>query len=344
MEESVSEAERNANDFVDDLGTVPIPPPPPPPRFIDALCQTEKQDFPEEYSHVFRILPALNDSAKLYTFTGVANQKIIDVITQCALSIAPDYGKILLPMKERVCLCLTKLKLNLPFTALSILYNISSRTCSNYFRDTLHLLAEVLKGLIYLPSKEETLANMPKCFKKFWRTRVVIDCAETPVEKLKNLKERIMTYSHYKGRETLKFGVFVTPAGLIAHISKVFGGRTSDKKIVASSGMLDRLAFGDAVMVDKGFMIEDECLQRGIILYRPPFRTKGKRFTKAEAMNTAEIASARVHVERVIQRLRNFDILKDQVPANLLSDFDCILTVCGALVNLSSPVLALQRF
>jgi len=50
-----------------------------------------------------------------------------------------------------------------------------------------------------------------------------------------------MTFSHNKGKYTLKIGVGVTPAGLIAWLSKIFGGRTSDKKKnVMSSEILDQ--------------------------------------------------------------------------------------------------------
>jgi len=153
-----------------------------------------------------------------------------------------------------------------------------------------------------------------------------------------------MTFSHYKGKYTLKFGVGVTPAGLIAWLSKIFGGRSSDKKNVMSSGMLDQLDFGDGVKVDKGFIIENECLERGLILYRPPFKKRSKHFSKDDAMLTAEIASARVHVERVIQRLREFTLLSDQVSNIFLSYIHNILTVCGALVHLNLPVLASNKF
>ena len=275
----------------------------------------------------FSIFSLLTDISKLYTFTGLTNFETLDKIAESAVKVAPDSIRVLPPMKHRVLLCLTKLKLNLSYSALSVLFDISDKTCSNYFRDTVQILAQVLKGLIYFPTKEEILQNMPKCFRKFTKTRIVLDCAEVPVEKTKCLKERILTYSHYKGRQTVKFCVGVSPAGLITFISKCFGGRASDKKIVNHSKILDKLEFGDGVMVDKGFMIEEECLRRHLILYRPPFLSKKKSLSKAEAIRTAEIASARVHVERVIKQLRDFDIASDQVSSHLLPYYNDILSV-----------------
>ena len=118
-------------------------------------------------------------------------------------------------MKLRVALTLTKLKLNISYSALSVLFGVSDDTCSNYFRHTIQVLACVLQGLIHLPSKEETMNNMPKCFKKYTHTRIVLDCAEVPVEKPKCLRERTLLYSHYKGRPTLKFLVGMAPSGML---------------------------------------------------------------------------------------------------------------------------------
>ena len=57
----------------------------------------------------------------------------------------------------------------------------------------------------------------------------------------------------------------VTPAGLIVSVSEPFGERASDKTILNHSGILQHLeSKRDAVMVDKGFLIDDECMQKKI--------------------------------------------------------------------------------
>ena len=157
-EENLSPCKNLTDENFDPPSGTPDPPQLPPTREI--ACQTDK----------FSIITSLDDKSKLYTFTGVSKERVIDLMTECALSVAPDCNKIALPMKIRICLCLTKLKLNLSFAALSVLYGVSRKTCANYFKDTIQLLSGILKGLNYLPSKEETLDNMPKCFQKFWRT------------------------------------------------------------------------------------------------------------------------------------------------------------------------------
>lgn len=221
-------------------------------------------------SDKFSLVSLLPDSCKLYSFTGVNSFETLDNIVTCVQKVLPESAKFVLLVKLRVALCLTKLKLNMSYAALSVLFGVGDDTCSNYFRHTVQVLANVLQGIVYFPSKEEILNNIPKCFRKYTHTRIVLDCAEAPVEKPKCLRERILTYSHYKGRHTLKFLVGVSPGGMITFLSPMFGGRASDKKIVNDSKVLDKCEYGDGVMLDKGFRIDQECLVRNLRLIRPP--------------------------------------------------------------------------
>lgn len=103
--------------------------------------------------------------------------------------------------------------------------------------------------------------------------------------------------------------VTVTPSGLIAHISQGYGGRTSDKAVFEQSCLIKQLdPISDAIMADRGFLIDDICADNLIELIRPPFR-KQKQMSKGDALRTQKIASARVHVERAIQRMKIFSFV-----------------------------------
>ena len=159
------------------------------------------------------------------------------------------------------------------------------------------------------------------------------------------MKCRILTYSHYKGTNTFKILVGVSPAGLITFVSEAYGGRTSDKYITVDSGILDKLTpYSDKVMVDKGFHIENECLNLGLELIRPPFLHQSKQFSKQESMKTALIARARVLVERSIQRLKLYKILQKRLDWNHVGEINEIIQVCVSLANLSNPILADDKF
>lgn len=131
---------------------------------------------------------------------------------------------------------------------------------------------------------------MPKCFDNFINTRVVLDCTEIRVERPKCLSCKIRTYSHYKGNNTIKCMIGIAPDGLITFISKMYGGRASDKHILNESCILDMCTEGDGIMVDKGFLIKKECLDRGLILHRPPFLGKNKQLKLEDGMFNTEIA------------------------------------------------------
>ena len=61
------------------------------------------------------------------------------------------------------------------------------------------------------------------------------------------------------------------PAGNICYVRKLYGGRFSDTAIFQQRDLLKLLEPGDAIMVDKGFLI-DEVRQKNRWKYiRPPF-------------------------------------------------------------------------
>ena len=96
-------------------------------------------------------------------------------------------------------------------------------------------------------------------------------------------------------------------------------------------------------MTDKGFTIDEDCNDAAIELIRPPFLGKRKKLTKYEVQQNESIASARVHVERVIQRMKTFAILKHTFPWELVNRADNIVHVICGLVNLQSPIIDFER-
>lgn len=166
-----------------------------------------------------------------------------------------------------------KLKLDVSYVVLSILFRtISLQTCKDIFQETILYLSLILKPAIPWPSKEECLKNMPICFKLFQDTRIIIDCTEMEIQKPKCLCCRIRTYSHYKGKHTVKFLTGISPGGILIFISKAYGGRVSDKAIFEQSDLIKKLIPGqDTIMAEKGFLIDTETSLHNIKLIRSPF-------------------------------------------------------------------------
>ena len=218
----------------------------------------------------------------------------------------PIQRKRLLSTCDSIILTTAKLKLDIYFDALAVFFKlVTEATIRNIFYDTVRKLGRRLQSVISPVPEEEIQHNMPKCFEKFQATTSVLDCTEIKIQKSKCLKFHIKFYSHYKGDLTVKFMTEVTPAGLITFVSESFCGRASDKAIFCYSGILQRLeCTKDALMVDRGFLIDDECMQREIKLIRSPFMKNREQLTEQEVVENREIASARVYIERMNQRIK----------------------------------------
>ena len=288
------------------------------------------------------ILDLLRSDESLKTATGIETINLFRGILECCRRKQKDRQS---DLERNLVLTLMKLKHALSFKLLAMLFSVSVATAASAFKDTITLLGIVLKSALTWPSVEEVRQNMPRCFAKFQKTRVVLDCTEVSVENSRCAKCRNQTYSHYKGTNTLKVLIGVSPGGLITHVSVPWAGRSSDKVIFEQSRIVECLEpYVDAVMVDKGFHIEQELESHGIEMYRPPFLRNKSKFSRHEAELTAEIAAARVHVERVIGRMKNFMILNSKLSWRLLPYADAIIySVCG-IINLSRPILSSDKF
>ncbi|XP_050516417.1 uncharacterized protein LOC126891279 [Diabrotica virgifera virgifera] len=209
----------------------------------------------------------------------------------------------------------------------------------------LPILSKVLSSVIRFTDTTEIQKNMPECFESFQNVRVVLDSAEIFIQKPKCLCCRIRFNSQYKSNNTVKFMTGISPGGLITYVSEPYGGRASDKAIFEQSNIILKLdSSKDAVVVDKGFLIDDICNQFKIELIRPPFLKNNKQFSTDEALLNAKIAAARVHIERVNQRIKIFKILGCKLQWSLVKNIKDIFTLACAITNLSSSILADRRY
>ena len=283
----------------------------------------------------------INTEQKLCEATGIPTFTLLKTLVTLCEQRCPSSGD----MTADVMLTLLKAKHSVPFTLLAILFGISKPTAATKFKRTIKLLASILSVAVRWPDLDEVRQSMPQCFAKFRNTRVVVDCTEVPLNRPKCLTCRQLTYSQYKGGHTVKLMVGVSPDGVVTFLSKLYGGRSSDKAIFEQSGLVERLEpMVDAVMADKGFLIDEACARNCVQLYRPPFLRAQKQFSRGDALFCAEIARARVHVERVIGRMKTFTMLSRPLHLHLLPTFQHVITVAAGLANLARPVLSDVRF
>lgn len=170
----------------------------------------------------------------------------------------------------------------------------------------------------------------------------IIDCTEVQTERPSLDSTNAAMYSNYKERHTYKVLVACTPGGTVSYISDAVGGDMSDVELVRRCGILDKLKRDDKVMADKGFSNKDDFMIGGVELITPEFRKKDIQFTVAKNVINAEVSNARIHVERVIGRIKDFKILQGPIPLTLADLIDPIFTVCGCIVNLLGILVPLS--
>lgn len=275
----------------------------------------------------FTIRTMLNN---LFHYTSIpkASSYVVDLIsTKSGVS------------KRNILLILRKIRHNETFTILGDIFGISMQRASRIFATDSEKIAACLQPFIYWPDKLYIQRNLPLQFKhKYKDVDIIIDCFETSISKPSKPLDQALSWSQYKHSNTVKHLIGCTPDGFISYISIGFLGRISDNEIVRRSGFLKNLKAGTVVMADRGFKdLQAEISQIGGILIKPPSVTAGVIYTSEEAKLCKSIAATRIHVERVIGKIRRFTFLKPQnsfLKPKRTYLLEYALTIASAICNI----------
>ena len=91
-------------------------------------------------------------------------------------------------------------------------------------------------------------------------------------------------------------------------------------------------------MADRGFDIQDDLTPLGVKVNIPPFLKGKKQLDEHEMIETRRIASLRIHVERAMERIKNYHIFDWVLPVTLTDVSEQIFFVCAALSNFLPPL------
>ena len=243
-------------------------------------------------------------------------------------------------------LTLLRLRCNFDVVHLSFLFNVNHTTVSNTIITWINYMYMKLGSIPIWPSMHHVAKCMPKSMKnKFPYVKIIIDCVEFRVETASSLVLQKMFYSDYKSHTTVKCLVGICPGGGFSFISPVFPGSISDKEITVRSGILNPSLWnpGEGLMADRGFTIHEYTDNLNIKLVIPAFLKGKDQLSEKEVIQTQQIASERIHVERMIQRLKTYHIFDRVIPMNMMGSLNQIITVCALLSNFQEPIIAPQQ-
>ena len=221
-------------------------------------------------------------------------------------------------------------------------YLTSIATASRYIITWTNFIYFKLGSIPIWPSRKQVNDTMPESFQQTYpTTRVILDCTELFCQRPSSLLSQSKLYSHYKSHVTYKGLIGISPIGSITFISQLFEGSISDREIVRKSGILEPTLWnsGDSVMADRGFTISDDLKPLNVSLNIPHFLSGRTQLTAAEVKESQTIASVRIHVERAIQRVKRFKILRNEIPLTLHGSINQIWTVCCLLCNFLPPLI-----
>ena len=246
-----------------------------------------------------------------------------------------------LSQADELFLMLVRLRLDLKIYDLAKCFEVSQSSVSRIFSTWINYCYLRLGMLPCWPSHDTIKDTMPAIFKdQYPNTTAILDATEIKVHTPSSLLLQSQTYSSYKSTNTFKALLAISPAGHVIFASSLYTGSISDNELVSRSGFLGLLRPGDEIMADRGFTIEDSSTPLGVGLNIPPFLGRRQQMDAVEVVETQQIASLRIHVERAIRRVKEYDILAGVMPASLAGSANQIWTVCCLLTNLQNPLIS----
>ncbi|KAM9375699.1 uncharacterized protein KZ484_008239 [Pholidichthys leucotaenia] len=257
-----------------------------------------------------------------------ATHKIVHVTrarTQIGQKRSLTAGAMSLQPIDEFFLFMTCLSLGLMQRDLDHRFKIHQSTVSRIINTWANFLYTLLGAVGTWLSEAQVKAHLPDVFLNYSDTQVVLDCTELCCQTPNFLL--LQSEVTYKSHCTFKDLTGMAPHGAVIFVSSLYEGSISDKEILKQSGIVSLLKPTAAIMVDKGFLVED-CVPCKVHI--PALRVQ---LTGLEVRQTQSIARLRVNVEWIIRRVREHKIFSTVIPLSLTDSINQLYTVACLLVN-----------
>ncbi|XP_033478304.2 uncharacterized protein LOC117254264 isoform X1 [Epinephelus lanceolatus] len=236
----------------------------------------------------------------------------------------------LLPIDE-LFLFLTYLSTGCTQRELGHRFNIHRATVSRVIVTWANFLYSLLGSVCTWMSPAAVKASLPRVFHgSYSDTQVVLDCTELRCQTPSSLLPQSEDFSNYKSHRTFKAMVGMSPHGALTFVSVLFEGSMSNREVFRQSGITSLLTPDMAIMVDKGFMVDD--LVPGTV-HCPAFLSKKMQMPEVDVPKTQSIARLSVHVERMIRRVKENKLFDTIIPLSIAGSINQLFTVTCLLSN-----------
>lgn len=102
---------------------------------------------------------------------------------------------------------------------------------------------------------------------------------------------------------------------------------------------MEFIANNDALMADKGFLIEKELALLDLQLNIPPLASSARPFSESDVNLTRKIATHRIHIERAINQIKCFKLLKRKIPVSMFNCINAHWFVAAMLTNFQDTLV-----
>jgi len=239
------------------------------------------------------------------------------------------------------CLLMTLIRLRRGFALedIAMMFGVSCSFASKVFYTYIQLLYLQfvrLREKIFTPRGAQPKSSLPRCLKPFTNYRVTLDVTSIKIQAPYHYRQQGNTWSSYKSENCVNYMVGCNKSGGTSFVSRGFEGAISDIELFAKSGIIDMLHPNDVILGDRGFTVQHLCDLVGAKVIYPPFLGDRERLSAEEELLTKKIAAGRVHVERLIRKIKCFLLLK-RITNRMIPILDQCFYVAACLVNFDGP-------
>ena len=116
------------------------------------------------------------------------------------------------------------------------------------------------------------------------------------------------------------------------------------EQVVSSSlRIVAFMTFLNMTIADCVIQIQEDLVLHFCNLQVPSDARTNSQMTKKEAQKTKEIANLQIHLERPINRIKNYRILKGILPISSMQHVDEIVIVCAVLCNMKNVLFQTKK-